>query len=166
MDAYTGAPLQASLGLFQCQKCKVFYQSHSMEVIRSENSGQCVACLSKNILYVSILHEARGRNADVSVVTMANYRQHLGHVATFEELVYTILQSRRGTDYAVMFENARWTRGFKMVVFKGDVSKIGGSSLLYQLVGKTVRVRGLLVNHNRYGYQIIVSESGMILSVK
>ena len=34
------------------------------------------------------------------------------------------------------------------------------------LEGKTVRVRGLLIKHGRFGYEIIISEKSMILSAK
>jgi hypothetical protein len=166
VDALTGAPLQLSLGLYQCKRCKVFYQPHSVEVIRSENGGRCVACQQAEIVNVTGRSEQRGRNADVSVITLENYRQFEGHIITFEGLVQTVLISRRGIDYAVMFENRSWTRGFKMVFFRGDVEQFGGPKYLFNLIGHRVLVRGLLVCHEKYGYQIIVSDRAMILGVK
>jgi hypothetical protein len=166
VDALTGAPLQLSSGLFQCQRCKVFYQGHSIQVINSENGGRCVSCLDTQIVSVAAKREQRGRNADVSIITLENYRDYVGHVITFEGDVHTVLTSRRGTDYAVMFENRSWTRGFKMVVFRGRVEEIGGANFLFTLVGRRVRVRGLLINHDRFGYEIIVSDRAMILAVR
>lgn len=166
VDALTGAQLIPDLGLYQCTRCKVFYQSHSYEVIRSENAGRCVSCLNTTIESVSGKREQRGRNADVSIITLSNYRQHVGRVITFEGYVYDVLTSRRGSDYAVMFENKSWTKGFKMVIFRGDVYKIGGYAFLSSLIGKTIRIRGLLVKHSRFGYEIIISDPGMILSSK
>ena len=165
VDALTGAPLDTKLGLYQCRRCKVFYQTGSYEVIRSENGGRCVSCLHVEIESVSERAEQRGRNVDVNVITLQNYRNFIGRVITFEGAVQTVLISRRGTDYAVMFEKTSWIKGFKMVIFRGDVSLIGGSSYLFNMVGRLVRVRGLLVHHNRFGYQIIVSDRSMILSV-
>lgn len=166
VDALTGAPLQLTLGLYQCRRCKVFYQAHSVEVIQSENSGRCVSCLHAEIESVTARPGQRGRNADVSVVTLENYREHAGHVITFEGHVHTVLTSRRGKDYAVMFEDRSWTRGFKMVVFRGDVGRIGGAQFLFSLINRRVRIRGLLIRHSRFGYEIIVSDRAMILGVQ
>lgn len=163
VDALTGAPLQLTTGLYQCQRCKVFYQAHSFEVIQTENNGRCVSCLHAEIVSVAGRHEQRGRNADVSVITLENYQNYVGHVITFEGSVHTVLKSRRGTDYAVMFENRSWTRGFKMVIFRGDVRRVGGESFLYGLIGHRVQVRGLLIRHKRFGYEIIVSDRAMVL---
>lgn len=166
VDALTGAPLQPTKTLYQCFNCKVYYQSHSYEVITSENDGQCVSCLQKNIVCVTGHHEQRGRNADVRLITLDNYQKYVGRVITFAGLVHDVLTSRRGTDYAVMFENKSWIKGFKMIVFRGDVGRIGGYSYLYSLIGHTIHIRGLLVHHNRYGYEIIISDQSMILSVQ
>ncbi len=166
VDALTGAPLQRSLGLYQCQRCKVFYQPHSVEVIQSENGGRCVSCQHAEIVNVAGRREQRGRNADVSAITLENYRQYVGHVITFEGNVHTVLTSSRGTDYAVMFENKSWTRGFKMVVFRGGVENVGGPPFLFSLIGHQVRVRGLLIEHKDFGYEIIVSDRAMIIGVQ
>jgi hypothetical protein len=64
-----------------------------------------------------------------------------------------------------MFENAAWTRGLKLVFFKGSVRAVGGPEYINGLDGRTVRVRGLLINHARFGPEIIISERGMILGV-
>lgn len=166
VDALTGASLQPALGLYQCQRCKVFYQTHSFEVIQSENGGRCVSCLHTDIESVTSRREQRGRNADVNAVTLENYRQFVGHVITFEGVVYKVLPSRTGTDYAVMFEDQTWSRGFKMVVFRGDVDRIGGARFLLGLTGHRVRVRGLVIRHKRFGYEIIISDRAMILGVQ
>ncbi len=166
VDALTGAPLQRSLGLYQCQRCKVFYQPQSVEVIKSENGGQCVSCMHTEVIAVTSSSQQRGRNADVRVITLDNYRQYAGHVITFEGNVHKILTSRRGTDHAVMFENKSWTQGFKMVVFRGNLEGIGGQRYLFGLTGRQVRVRGLLVQHKNFGFEIIVSDRAMILDVQ
>ena len=166
VDALTGAPLDLASGLYQCKRCRVFYQAHSFEVIQSENGGRCVSCLHAEVVSVTDRRERRGRNADVSVITLDNYRQYVGHVITFEGKVHIVLTSRRGTDYAVMFEDQTWTRGFKMVVFRGDVARIGGAQFVFSLVGHQVRVRGLLIQHKDFGFEIIVSDRAMILSVQ
>ncbi len=90
----------------------------------------------------------------------------MGRVITFEGYVYNVLVSQRGLDYAVMFENKTWTRGFKMVVFRGDVNSVGGRRFIMDLEGRTVRVRGLLARHETFGYEIVVSDRAMILDVQ
>jgi hypothetical protein len=68
-------------------------------------------------------------------------------------------------DYAVMFENTSWTKGLKLVFFRGAVRAVGGPDFIHSLAGRTVRVRGLLINHSRFGPEIVISERGMILGV-
>jgi len=65
-----------------------------------------------------------------------------------------------------MFENKNWQQGFKMVAFRGAVDRIGGERFVYSLANRTVRVRGLLVLHKVFGYQIIVTDRAMILSIQ
>ena len=166
VDALTGVPLDINLGLYQCQKCKVFYQAQSYEVIRSENNGRCVSCLNTQIVGVQKRSEQRGHNAEVSVVTLENYHNFAGHVITFEGYVEKVLTSRRGSDYAVMFENTSWTKGFKMVVFRGSLEKCGGASFLFNMTNHRVKIRGLLINHKTFGYEIIINDPAMILSIQ
>ena len=77
----------------------------------------------------------------------------------------TVFKSRRWTDFAVMFDERSWTDGFKMVVFGPSVELLGGETWLRALEGRRLRVRGLLVKHYRYGYQIVVNDPAMILDV-
>lgn len=165
VDPLTGARLQPSAGLYRC-KCGVYYQANSFEVIRAENGSRCVSCRQVgNIVRVSPGQETKGRNASVSSITLDNYRQYEGQVITFEGDVVTVREASTGKDYAVMFEDRSWVRGFKMVFFRGTVQQIGGPQFLFSLVGRTVRVRGLLVNHSTFGYEIIVNDPAMILGV-
>jgi hypothetical protein len=167
VDALTGAPLHLDGELYQCQQCKVFYQAQSLEVIRTVNGGRCVSCLQAELVIVTGRREQRGRNADVGVITLANFREYVGHVITFEGHVKTVLTSRRTPpDYAVMFEGGGWTQGFKMVAFRGSVNRIGGEQFLYSLADRHVTVRGLLIRHEQFGYEIIISERAMILSIE
>jgi len=166
-DAFTGAPLDKALGLHQCQSCKVYYHTESLQVLREANSSQCVSCQSTDIIAVVAGGRATGgKNYTPNVVTLQSYKQHEGRVVTFEGCVHKVNESRRGNDFAVMFEDKSWVRGFKLVFFRGAVRKVGGKPYISSLQGKTVRVRGLVVKHPKFGYEIIVSEKSMLLSVK
>jgi hypothetical protein len=166
-DAFTGVPLNVALGLHQCTSCKVYYHTASVEVLRQENSSNCVACGNSSIVALSNAQarSTRGRDHNPDVVTLANFRSHFNRVVTFEGRVHAVRASRRGSDFAVMFENASWTRGLKLVFFRGAVRAVGGSEYIENLAGKTVRVRGLLINHSQFGPEIIISERDMILAV-
>lgn len=167
MDAFTGEPLKSSLGLHFCQNCKVYYHTESYEVIREENSGQCVACSSRDIVTLAQKDKAKpkGRNYSPDIVTLQNYKEHVGRVITFEGKVVKVITSRRGTDYAVMFENKTWRFGFKLVFFRKAVEKVGGGNYVTSLGGRSLRARGLLINDETFGYQIIVTEKSMLLEV-
>lgn len=163
-DAFTGAPLDKRLGLNQCTKCKVFYHNESVQILREANGSACVACQAKSIVAIGEKQSAKaGRDHDPNVVTLSNYREYVGSVITFEGKVEQVLISRRGIDYAVMFENKSWTRGFKLVFFGGSLERCGGSSFVESLRGKTIKVRGLLHKDPTFGYEIIISERSMIL---
>jgi hypothetical protein len=166
-DAFTGAPLDLRLGLHQCSACKVYYHGESVAVLREENASRCVACGAGSIVALTPgqAKTSRGRDYSPDVVTLANYRVHFDRVVTFEGQVRSIKISRRGMDYAVMFENASWTKGLKLVFFRGAVRSAGGPAFINSLQGHTVRVRGLLTNHHQFGPEIIISERGMILEI-
>ena len=166
-DAFTGAPLNIRLGLHQCTTCKVYYHAESVSLLREENASRCVACGSVAIraLTESQTGTSRGRDYRPDVVTLANFRDHFNRVVTFEGMVQSVRVSRRGMDYAVMFENAPWSKGFKLVFMRGAVRSVGGPDFIHSLKGHTVRVRGLLINHNRFGPEILITERGMILRV-
>lgn len=167
-DAFTGASLNPVLGLHQCTKCKVYYHAESVAVLREENAARCVACGSASILSLTVQEAttSRGRDYDPDVVTLANFRSHFDRVVTFEGTVRAVKASRRGSDYAVMFEHVSWSRGLKLVFFRGAVKKVGGATFIKRLDGRSVRVRGLLLNHRLYGPQIVISERGMILDIR
>lgn len=163
-DAFTGAPLDLKLGLFRCNNCQVYYHTSSYEILVSENNKQCMSCGSLDITSVNGI-KTGARNARVDVITLDNYKNHLGRVITFEGHVYTVNESRRGNDFAVMFENKSWTRGFKLVFFRGSISKCGGKTYINSLKGKNIKVRGLLKHHPKFGYEIVISEKSQILKV-
>lgn len=167
-DAFTGQVLSRALGLYQCRSCKVYYHSESYQVLRQENSSQCVACGSSSIVSITAGQQgvAGGRDYNPEVITLANFRSHFNRVVTFEGAVNSVKVSRRGKDYAVMFENAIWAKGLKLVFFKGSVGAVGGPSFIKGLSGSTVRVRGLLVNHPSFGPQIIITQRSMILEIR
>ena len=166
-DAFTGAPLDKGLGLHQCQSCKVYYHTESLQVLRELNESQCVACQSKNIIGVIASGKATGgKDYTPNIVTLHNYRQHEGSVVTFEGRVHKVNESRRGNDFAVMFEDKSWVRGFKLVFFRGAVRKVGGATYINSLAGKKVKVRGLVIKHPEFGFEIIVSEKSMVLSAE
>jgi hypothetical protein len=167
-DAFTGAPLDTGLGLYRCSDCQVYYHKESYQVLSEANNGQCVACSSVDIVSLTSAkaRKTRGRDHDPNVINLQNFKQHVGSVVTFEGEIHKVLTSQRGKDYAAMFENKGWTKGLKLVFFGGSIRKAGGKRYITGLEGKTVKVRGLLINHDVFGHEIIVSEKSMILSAK
>jgi len=166
-DAFTGAPLNPQLGLYRCGKCSVFYHAESFEILKQENSGKCVACSSPSLQNVTekSARSEQGRDYRPDVVTLSNYKNFVGRVVTFEGLVCEVKVSRSGTDYAVMFERASWVKGFKLIFFRKAIQRVGGVKFINSLSGRTISVRGLVVCHPVFGYQIIVSERSMVLSI-
>ncbi len=167
-DAFTGASLNPALGLHQCTNCKVYYHSESVTVLREVNEMRCVACGTASIVVLKVgqASSSTGRDYSPTVVTLGNFRSNFNQVITFEGTVISVKTSRRGSDYAVMFENKSWTRGLKLVFFRGAITKVGGAGFVNGLDGRRVRVRGLLLNDAKFGPEIIVSERGMILDIK
>ena len=167
-DAFTGAPLDRSFGLNQCQSCQVYYHDESLAVLQGENSSQCVSCGGIKIVPLVAGKQSpfKGRNYDPDVITLSDFQSHYNRVVTLEARVVAVRVSRRGSDYALMFERKSWTKGLKLVFFRGSVNKVGGTSFIRSLEGRTVRVRGLLINHRTFGPEIIISERNMILDAK
>lgn len=166
-DAYSGEKLNLTKGIIQCSSCKVFYHKSSFLVLQQENSSQCVSCSS-------ILRDQKyqgstttdGVNFNPTAVTLNNFKDHVGSVVTFQGRVVAIRESRRGGDFALMFENKSWRWGFKLVFFGGDIRSCGGAQFIQSLQGKMITVRGLIIKHRKYGYEIIISERSMIMDIQ
>lgn len=165
-DAFTGRRLDLSQSVYECINCHVFYQAASVMVLREANNARCMVCGSTHISEHRIGQaRAEARNYVPDAVTLNNYRQHIGQVITFTGYVHEVKQSRRGLDYAVMFEKTSWTRGLKMVAFRGGVRKLGGAATLINYAGKTLTIRGLLIQDPTFGPEIIVDDPAMIIRV-
>ena len=177
VDAFTGELLKPALGLFQCDKCLVFYHKGSVELLRLENGGQCVACLSVALRAVALAPSRRGfRPATegkpavpvpvIEHVTLINYREHIGQLVTFEGFVPRVLTSRNGRHFAVMFQNLDWSLGFKATVLHRHLDAVGGELFVQNLQGHTIQVRGLVQQHPNFGCEILVTERNMILAIR
>lgn len=165
-DAFTGRRLDLAQPIFECGNCHVFYQEASMAVLREANASKCMACGSSQLRrHGKGDSNAGARNHTPDAITLTNYRDYIGQVVTFTGYVHEVKQSRRGVDYAVMFEAKSWTKGLKMVAFRGGVRNLGGGAKLKSYAGKTLTIRGLLINDKTFGPEIIVDDSAMILRV-
>lgn len=175
-DFLTGASLQTSASTYQCGECFAFYSPESYELLRTENGGRCASCRTANLRTLGLRDggsAARprtvpptGHAAGPGVATLTNYRSFEGQVVTFTGRVVKVRESRRGGDFAVMFEDKRWNSAFKLMMFKSALNYLGGSTYAQQLEGATVTVRGLLVNHPKFGYQMILNDRRMVLRVE
>lgn len=165
VDAVTGAPIRAEPGLRQCQRCKVLFQEESYRFLIAQNRGQCASCGDANLVIYGGAKGQERRNAAMGVVPLSKVRDMVGQTVLFEGRVVKVLTSRRGTDHAVMFEDTSWSKGFKMVAFQGNLDAIGGAAFLRSLVGRTVRVRGLVTYNPIFGYAIVVTQRSMILGI-
>lgn len=165
-DAFTGRRLDLAQLIFECGNCHVFYQEASMAVLREANASKCMACGSSQLRrHGKSDSNAGARNHTPDAITLTNYRDYIGQVVTFSGYVHEVKQSRRGVDYAVMFEAKPWTKGLKMVAFRGGVKNLGGGTKLKSYAGKTLTIRGLLINDRTFGPEIIVDDPAMILGV-
>ena len=165
-DAFTGEKLDVLKELYRFSTCKVYYHRASYDVILSENHGKCVACKKPTLISITSkdASSTSGRDHHISTVTLVNYKSFEGQVITFEGYVPRINYSKTGS-IAVMFQDESWVHGLKLVVFGGKVDDVGGYSYLTNMKNKKVCVRGLIVNHHKYGWQIIVTSRSMILKI-
>ncbi|HOW47950.1 MAG TPA: hypothetical protein PLB26_09870 [Rubrivivax sp.] len=172
-DFVTGAALRTSASTYQCSDCLAYYSPESFDLLRSENGGRCASCRSVNLRALGGQRPQgtqravppSARAAGPGAATLSNFRSFEGQVVTFTGRVIKVLESRRGGDFAVMFEDKSWKHGFKLVFFKGALSAVGGPAYVRNLRGTTISVRGLIVNHSQFGYEIIVNDRRMVLRV-
>lgn len=170
-DFVTGAALKTSASTYQCVDCLAYYSPESFDLLRSENGGRCASCRSVNLRTLGGKQTKEpqrtvppsARAAGPGAATLTNFRSFEGQVVTFTGRVVKVLESRRGGDFAVMFEGKSWKQGFKLVFFKGALTALGGPAYVRGLRGATITVRGLVVNHSQFGYEIIVNDRGMVL---
>jgi hypothetical protein len=172
-DFLTGATFGTSASTYQCTNCQAFYSVESYELLRAENSERCASCRSSTLRLLGgqqagpAHRPIRKPNASQQpgAATLENYRGFAEQVVTFTGRVIRIIESRRGGDFAVMFEDKSWKAGFKLVFFKDSLASLGGSAFVKGLRGSTITVRGLVVNHRQYGYEIIINDRRMLLKV-
>ncbi len=100
------------------------------------------------------------------VLTLANYRPHINRNIVFEGRVVRLLRKKSAPEWALMFENQGWNEGLKLVVPPEHLVAWGGEENLRSLVGRRIRVRGLLEKHYREGYRIIPNGPPVILRVE
>lgn len=167
-DAITGQPLRLGPELHRCTRCQVYYHRSSVDLLERDNGGRCVSCGDAS---VSPIHQgapvpAPGPTGEPDVTTLTDYRAKVGEVVIFEGRCVEVLPSRSGSAFAVMFEHARWTQGFKLVIRTASVSDVGGLGFIRSLLGRTVRVRGRVDYHEIYGYEIAITNRSMILEVR
>lgn len=137
-----------------------------MVVLREANAAKCMACGSLQLRrHGKGGSNAGARNYTPGAITLTNYREYIGQVVTFSGYVHEVKESRRGVDYAVMFEAKSWKTGLKMVAFRAGVKHLGGETKLKSYAGKTLTIRGLLINDKTFGPEIIVNDPAMILRV-
>jgi hypothetical protein len=166
-DAVTGEPLRRSVAVQQCLRCQASYEPPSLEFIRRQNGGRCIACG----FIVGAGNHARTTTTDrvhapgPETTTLANYRARLNQMVVFEGRCVRVLPSQSGTAYAVMFENGAWAQGFKLVIRTAHVAAIGGPQFIQSLAGRTVRVRGVIEHSPVFGYEVNVTNRSMILGV-
>ena len=91
----------------------------TLDLVPWTTQGRCVACGNTAVVARGVreARTTRGRDHDPNAVTLENFRSHFDRVVTFEGQVRDIKVSKRGKDYAVMFEQASWSRGLKLVFF-------------------------------------------------
>lgn len=166
-DAFTGAPIDARLAVYQCTRCKVYYQKSSVDFLRTEAAGKCVSCQGIEIVQVGLTgSRATGHNYNAGVVTLSDYRLHVDQVVTFRGVVVKTYYTRYGHNLALMFEDLPLRRAFKMIVFARYIQEAGGTTFLESLRGKTVQVRGLLQRHATWGYELVLTHRRMILEIE
>jgi hypothetical protein len=172
-DFVTGAALRTSASTYQCLNCLAYYSSESFDLLRAENGGRCASCRSVDLRAMGGRSPQQpqrpvppsARATGPGVASLATFRSFEGQVVTFTGRVVKVLESRRGGDFAVMFEDKSWKQGFKLVFFKGALGALGGPAYVRGLRGATITIRGLIVNHQQFGYEIIVNDRGMVLRV-
>lgn len=167
-DALTGEALDLNRQLYQCNKCKVFYHAENYEILKEINHSACVACGSTDIQPASRTSKTSSTSIfNPNAVTLQNYKQYVGQVVTFVGRVVMVRESQNHPgNFAVMFENRSWVNGFKLVFFRNNLDIFGGEYFVYSLAEKMVTVRGLIIKHETFGYEIVVSDKHMILDVK
>lgn len=52
-DAFTGAPLDPSRGLYRCKKCAAYYHESSVSELRVQNNAECLNCKSRDLQLIA-----------------------------------------------------------------------------------------------------------------
>ena len=165
-DAVTGRVLDPTRELFQCTVCGTHYHAESVDFLNRENGGVCVSCGQAELTPVRPGSGAESApRYEPEVTTVITVRRRVGQVVIFEGRCIEVRSSRSGSTYAALFEHGTWFGSFKAVFLRDAVARVGGPQFIKSLAGRTVRIRGLVQQHELFGYEILVNDRSMILRV-
>ena len=168
LDPITGTEFRANENIYQCVACTSLYHSDSRQFLVEQNNGRCASCGQSASLRLVRAVERPVKIAKAPVqyrpyaVTLDEVKQYLGRVVSFEGRVVQVHVSPRGT-YFVKFEHGGIPDVFKLVIFPNYVHNFAyGGETIEAYSGKRLRVRGLIQEHEKWGWEILVfTEDGI-----
>jgi hypothetical protein len=190
-DAYEHTPLRQGEQVAVCTHDQVAYHLETWQFLQQFNNGKCCSCGRAGTIKIVALPgavpigtavNAASRSAvqrsaiswldaDQKTIGNGDIANHIGLAVVVQDYVYKVHKTKSKGTYFVRFEPhippAPIFTGFKVVIFSNYEQEwlaVGQNPMLYQ--GHTVRVRGVVQRHYKYGLEILVNSPRVIQIVK
>ncbi len=166
-DVLSGNILESGQVFYQCSRCFLFYSAESVKRITNSIKFFCTNCGEEIELDPDNHDFKNGKNYLPPQVDLVNFMRYVRRVVSFEGQVVEIKWSSENDVLVIKFQDASWSDALKIPVFgEKGISDLGGEDFIFSLQGVKIKVRGLLIQHPRFGYEILTHKRSMIELLK
>ena len=179
-DAFDHTPLLQGEQIAFCTRDKVAYHLETWRFLQSQNQGRCCICgHSTGIQMIALPGTLITRPIPVEpakpqvvvfpgqkIISLKEVQDHLNLAVIVQDYVYKVHRSQKGT-YFVRFEPQVYGEpvysGFKVVIFNDYVPNWVQMGLrIEDYQQHSIRVRGVVRAHEKWGIEILVNSPLMI----
>ena len=164
-----------------CKYDGVAYHLSTWEFLKTENHGLCCICGKNNVFAFTTLPDEKNWSPvqwstrfptptpppPDQLIGLKQVQDYLNLVVTVQDYVHDVYQTRSTGTYFIRFQPLKARHpvfeGFKLVIFPSyqyQWQLAGIDPVVYK--GKTIRVRGLIQENEKWGMEIIVNSPRLI----
>jgi hypothetical protein len=179
-DAFDHTPLLPGERVAFCTRDKVAYHIETWEFLRAQNRGRCCICGQTSVIQLVTLPGTPLLRPEAvipqplgtllpgeKIISLKEVTEYLNLAVTVEDYVYEVYQTKSTGSYFVRFEPRSPYQpvfsGFKVVIFKNYLKRWTAAGLAVEdYRHRSIRVRGVVQEHPRWGIEILVNSPRMI----
>ncbi len=178
-DALEHTPLLPGEKVAFCNRDRVAYHLATWQFLREQNGGRCCICGNANVFTFLTLpgtlppvipQPQAGMHPGAKIIGLPEVHEYVNLAVTVQDYVHGVHRTKNGT-YFIRFEPRLASEpvfaGFKAVIFKNYVPRWESAGIdISSYQWKTVRLRGIIREHETWGIEILAFSPAMIQVVE